>query len=489
MSNKLQITTIDASATQIQEPQTGVDTYGADVSLTDATGNEVAFDIQYTVNKATSGEGRGVVINQIDTASPEGLNPIFDCQKDGTSQFYVRDDGIVWAGVQYVYGHTGFRVGASGKITTSGLTTLPIQNHNFTSADVMIQLASGTLTNSSGTMVPVEIAPTYNQSSTAGATDLRINRTETAVGSGEQLFADYQIGGVSQLKFHTLGGIDFDGSGATTAAHAQSLNLNWSASSTQTSSGQYSAAIGTNNTAVGSHSFALGGGNTIGAAGDYSFVGGKNCTIGVASKQSFLWGDTCTTGTGALSAVAFGENSAATGTGTVVFGSNCSATGPFGMASGKYAANTHWNSSVIGGDRFSASGDAQVETVIVKIATTDATQTTLTNGNTAGPVNLIIPADTTWGFSALVAARSDETDGNLSGVWKIEGCLARDESSNTAIVGSVTVTSIADGHSAAWSVTAAADDTNEALAIKVTGEASTNIRWVAKVDISQVSFA
>jgi len=76
MSNKLQITTIDASATQIQEPQTGVDTYGADVSLTDATGNEVAFDIQYTVNKATSGEGRGVVINQIDTASPEGLNPI-----------------------------------------------------------------------------------------------------------------------------------------------------------------------------------------------------------------------------------------------------------------------------------------------------------------------------------------------------------------------------------------------------------------------------
>jgi len=229
MSNKLQITTIDASATQIQEPQTGVDTYGADVSLTDATGNEVAFDIQYTVNKATSGEGRGVVINQIDTASPEGLNPIFDCQKDGTSQFYVRDDGIVWAGVQYVYGHTGFRVGSNGKITTSGLTTLPIQNHNFTSADVMIQLASGTLTNSSGTMVPVEIAPTYNQSSTAGATDLRINRTETAVGSGEQLFADYQIGGVSQLKFHTLGGIDFDGSGATTAAHVTSLNLNWTA--------------------------------------------------------------------------------------------------------------------------------------------------------------------------------------------------------------------------------------------------------------------
>jgi len=135
---------------------------------------------------------------------------------------------------------------------------------------------------------------------------------------------------------------------------------------------------------------------------------------------------------------------------------------------------------------FAAEGDARSIKEVVYASTNDATETTLLIAGSAAPV---IPADTTWGFSALIAARSDEADGNLSGVWKIEGCLARDESSNTAIVGSVTVTSIADGHSAAWSVTAEADDTNEALAIKVTGEASTNIRWVAKVDISQVSFA
>ena len=37
-------------------------------------------------------------------------------------------------------------------------------------------------------------------------------------------------------------------------------------------------------------------------------------------------------------------------------------------------------------------------------------------------------------------------------------------------------------------VSATADDTNEALQINVTGLASTNIRWVAVVDISQVSY-
>jgi len=41
----------------------------------------------------------------------------------------------------------------------------------------------------------------------------------------------------------------------------------------------------------------------------------------------------------------------------------------------------------------------------------------------------------------------------------------------------------------AWDATAEADNTNEALAIKVTGEAATNIRWVAKVDIAQVTYA
>ena len=103
---------------------------------------------------------------------------------------------------------------------------------------------------------------------------------------------------------------------------------------------------------------------------------------------------------------------------------------------------------------------------------------------------MIIPADTTWAFSALIAARSDETDGNNAAIYKIEGGLKRDEANNTALVGTPTVTVIAEDTDAIpWSVDCVADDTNEALAIRVTGEAATNIRWVCDLHIAAVIFA
>lgn len=64
----------------------------------------------------------------------------------------------------------------------------------------------GTLTQTSGTNTILAIQPTYNQASgTAANTDLLINRTQTAVGSGAQLLADFQVGGVSQAKIFNTG--------------------------------------------------------------------------------------------------------------------------------------------------------------------------------------------------------------------------------------------------------------------------------------------
>lgn len=57
-----------------------------------------------------------------------------------------------------------------------------------------------TSTASSGDNYLLELTPTYNQSGTAGGTDVLINRTETATGSGNQRFLDFQVGGTS--KFH-----------------------------------------------------------------------------------------------------------------------------------------------------------------------------------------------------------------------------------------------------------------------------------------------
>jgi hypothetical protein len=58
----------------------------------------------------------------------------------------------------------------------------------------------------SGTRAMLAITPTYNQSSgNAANTDLLINRTETAIGSGAQLLLDAQRGGVTEFNVSRAG--------------------------------------------------------------------------------------------------------------------------------------------------------------------------------------------------------------------------------------------------------------------------------------------
>jgi hypothetical protein len=64
----------------------------------------------------------------------------------------------------------------------------------------------------SGTNVVFAIAPTYNQASgTAANTDLLINRTQTAVGSGAQLLIQAQVGGVDQFRVFNNGDVNIFG--------------------------------------------------------------------------------------------------------------------------------------------------------------------------------------------------------------------------------------------------------------------------------------
>lgn len=80
----------------------------------------------------------------------------------------------------------------------------------------MVRIADFTSTATSGTITPVTIRPTYNQSSgTAANTDLLINRTQTAVGSGVQNLIDAQVDGVSRFT------VDTTGSAARTGANGQ----------------------------------------------------------------------------------------------------------------------------------------------------------------------------------------------------------------------------------------------------------------------------
>jgi len=88
-------------------------------------------------------------------------------------------------------------------------------------------------------------------------------------------------------------------------------------------------------------------------------------------------------------------------------------------------------------------------------------------------------------FLILVTARNNNLNKTKS--WKIDGAIQRNSSSSTSLVGTINKTVIAD-NGLSWDVTVEADDTNEALVIKVSGEQDATIQWHAVGFFSEVRF-
>ena len=99
------------------------------------------------------------------------------------------------------------------------------------------------------------------------------------------------------------------------------------------------------------------------------------------------------------------------------------------------------------------------------------------NGSNA---RMVLPNDSTWAFDILLVARRTNAN-DESAAYQVLGCIDRNASAGTtAIVGSITKTVIAED-TAAWDIDVDADTTNGSLRIRVTGEASKTINWVAHV--------
>ena len=206
---------------------------------------------------------------------------------------------------------------------------------------------------------------------------------------------------------------------------------------------------------------------TLGTAGQVLTVN--------AGATAGEWADASGGGGGALELYAENPSTptapSATGTNAVAIGD-----GPLAALVGKlsYASG-----------QFAASGDAQGGQFILRAATTDATATVLTtNNSTAGTTNQIVAAsDTCITFDGTITAMQNGAQAYAS--WKIEGLLVNDAGTTTLVNSATTVISNADG----WGMALSADTGNNALAITVTGEAAHNIRWVANIRTTEVTYA
>jgi hypothetical protein len=122
--------------------------------------------------------------------------------------------------------------------------------------------------------------------------------------------------------------------------------------------------------------------------------------------------------------------------------------------------------------------------------TTDATATVLaSNSGTISAFNqVILPNNAAYSFSGEVIA--GRTGGGDTARWTINGAIKRGASAaTTAMVGTPTVTMTHnDAGAAAWTVAVTADTTNGGIAVTVTGAASTTIRWVCKINTTEMTY-
>ena len=265
---------------------------------------------------------------------------------------------------------------------------------------------------------------------------------------------------------------------------------------------------GGNNQATGSYSFIGGGGdagtaaNRNAASGDYSAIcGGKSNQA--SAEASFIGGGGQVNGTtysnqasGIASVIGGGLGNQAAGQGSVVGG------GFSNQANGIYASiigGTYGSTrSVTGYMAFPAcrqpisanAGVSQGALLILARQTTDATATVLAsdfNSPTSGN-QVILPNNSAYYFKVRVIA--GVTGAGNTKAWTLEGAIKRGAGvGTTAIVGSVTTTIVAaDAGASTWTVTATADTANGGLAITVTGQAATTIRWVAKAETAEMTY-
>lgn len=232
-----------------------------------------------------------------------------------------------------------------------------------------------------------------------------------------------------------------------------------------TASGQYSAVIGgSSNTASGSPAAVVGSDSST-ASGLYSIVSGG--FSGLASNS--------------YAAVFGGSVNIASGDSSTAFGGRRGTTR--GIA-GNFVASA--SATPIA----ASSGVSQLGLLVLGRQTTDATATRITSDtNAAGTTNqIILPNNSAYTFQGTcIAAKTAAGD---TSSWKFEGAIKRGaNAASTVLVAAVTPTVIAqDAGASTWVLAITADTTNGGIAVTVTGQAATTIRWVVKIETTEVTF-
>jgi len=290
-----------------------------------------------------------------------------------------------------------------------------------------------------------------------------------------------------------------DGSVATTGDAAMSLGGSYASGANS-----FAAAVANNTSsygAIGTNSIALGrlakctdidsvavGSNAVssgafaGAFAGYSLIASAYYSLAVGGNTN--------TASGFCSLVAGGGGNIASGQFSVALGgesNNASNTNAYAL--GHYANASLYGKYVYASGRFTSTGDAQSGTMVLRQTTTSASPIAITadsiSPNTTNQV--ILPNNSAYAFTGTIIARQKASEGTQSAAWEVKGLIRREGSAGTTVLVNSALTVLSNVPN--WVIALTADTTNGGLAITVTGAATTNIRWVATMQTSEVTYA
>ena len=235
--------------------------------------------------------------------------------------------------------------------------------------------------------------------------------------------------------------------------------------SDQVASGVESTLAGVGNKASGERCVAIGWSNKA--------TGVAGVAVGISNNVT-------------QTAYAFGRENTASGWRSGVFGEASTASNTFSYAFGFGVVADKVGQVAFGsGGIFAHVGDSQFSFFKPFRETTDATPTELFLESVANADRMTLSNNSAWAFRILVVARRTDATGG-SAAYEFTGLIVRDaNAASTAIVGTVVKTVVAETD-AAWDCDVDADTTNGALRIKATGQNGKTIRWVARVETTEV---
>lgn len=278
---------------------------------------------------------------------------------------------------------------------------------------------------------------------------------------------------LAQVPTATAAGGDKRGTYATDWQKSRSA-------ASQVASGNYSCiAGGSDNTASANYDFigagvnnAVSGLNSAVVAGNGNTISGAYATIGNGLSNSIA-GSYCFIGSGSNHVISNDRAFIAGGN----YGTTRNIVG--------YHVFPACNAPIA-----NAVGVIQSGLLLLGKQTTDATATTLcSTTNAPGTFNqVVLPNNAAYYFRGSIVA--GVTGGGNSKAWTFEGAIKRGATAaSTVIVGTVVKNVVAyDSGALAWDVNFTADTTNGGLSVTVTGAATTTIRWVCKIETTEMTF-